>query len=360
MSRYVYLEIKNKHLIPDNVVAKYKMQGFNITMEKEFKSINGLMKHIRNDASKTIEIGGSRQKKLLRLDGYYHGYKGYRFYRKADKKIEFDSYVQLHAVIEYDMALKTLFYPEIMFLETSLKNYTLEKLLETANSSKFNVIFDKLIYESDTKDNSKKNYKFKQRNNVYGKLTSAYMHSSMIQHFYNKDNYVPIWAIFEILTMGDFANLLSATNESFRKSLSLELRLNQPNDSNGKLLQSMIFILKDLRNAIAHNGVIFDCRFNQAFTSSRTGSAVKECLRNDIGLDCIDLNSIYDYGILVGYLLFKLDVPFTRIKRFGIGLKSIKEEIEKRVPRSISQVIIPTSANEDLKRLMNLRVYLDK
>lgn len=41
------------------------------------QTINGLMRHLRNDCN--IQIKGSFQKQQLISYGYYHGYKGYRF-----------------------------------------------------------------------------------------------------------------------------------------------------------------------------------------------------------------------------------------------------------------------------------------
>lgn len=41
------------------------------------------MKHLRKNG---IEIYGSTNKKQLRNLGYYHLYKGYRFYRKSDNR----------------------------------------------------------------------------------------------------------------------------------------------------------------------------------------------------------------------------------------------------------------------------------
>ena len=41
------------------------------------QTINGLMRHLRNDCK--IQISGSYQKQQLTSYGYYHGYKGYRF-----------------------------------------------------------------------------------------------------------------------------------------------------------------------------------------------------------------------------------------------------------------------------------------
>ena len=44
-----------------------------------YKSLNGLMRHLRNQG---IDIRGTTDKRLLRNSGYFHGYKGYRFFKQ--------------------------------------------------------------------------------------------------------------------------------------------------------------------------------------------------------------------------------------------------------------------------------------
>ena len=63
-----------------------------------YKSINGLMKHLRDNG---IEINGSKQKKQLRNYGYYHVYKGYRFFQQSNKKIPFSKFDEIDATIRF-------------------------------------------------------------------------------------------------------------------------------------------------------------------------------------------------------------------------------------------------------------------
>ena len=44
---------------------------------KDHKSTDALMRHLRNNG---IAISGSSQKRQLINTGYFHGYKGYRFF----------------------------------------------------------------------------------------------------------------------------------------------------------------------------------------------------------------------------------------------------------------------------------------
>lgn len=83
--------------------------------------------------------------------------------------------------------------------------------------------------------------------------------------FYNNVNYneVPLWAIFEILTMGDFGYLLSCLTIDMREKVSRAIGINLSSDTYRELLYKYVYALKDLRNAIAHNDVVYDTRFKK-------------------------------------------------------------------------------------------------
>ena len=57
------------------------------------KSINALMKYLRD--KKHIAINGSSQKQKLRNIGYYHGYKGYRFFTSPSNHLSYTDFNQL-------------------------------------------------------------------------------------------------------------------------------------------------------------------------------------------------------------------------------------------------------------------------
>lgn len=93
------------------------------------KSVDGLMRYLRD--KKGISISGSTQKRKLRNIGYYHGYKGFRFIGKSTNAIPYTDFKELMAIYEFDMQLKSLLYPQLMFIETALKNYVLEEIAKT-------------------------------------------------------------------------------------------------------------------------------------------------------------------------------------------------------------------------------------
>lgn len=107
------------------------------------KSINSLMTYMRNE--KNISIQGSSQKRKLRYMGYFYGYKGYRYCGSPSSLFPFTDFNELKAIYDFDMKLKALLYPQIMFLETAIENYALEVILEEAHSSHFADIYSKIM-----------------------------------------------------------------------------------------------------------------------------------------------------------------------------------------------------------------------
>lgn len=55
-------------------------------MPMSYKTTNDLMQHLRDNG---IAISGETQKQQLVTTGYYHGYKGYRFFKSAGARLPF-------------------------------------------------------------------------------------------------------------------------------------------------------------------------------------------------------------------------------------------------------------------------------
>ena len=105
-------------------------------------TIYQLMKYLRNHHSITVK---GNQAQALRNIGYYHGFKGYRFIRNPSQRIPLTSLDEVIALNTFDMQLKTLFYPKVMFIENALKSYVIESILLDSKSENLDVIFNKSI-----------------------------------------------------------------------------------------------------------------------------------------------------------------------------------------------------------------------
>lgn len=63
--------------------------------------------------------------------------------------------------------------------------------------------------------------------------------------------------------MGDFGYLLSCLTIDMREKVSRAIGINLSNDTYRELLYKYVYALKYLRNAIAHNYVVYDTRFKK-------------------------------------------------------------------------------------------------
>lgn len=309
-----------------------------------YKSTDALMRHLRDNG---IAISGSAQKQQLINTGYFHGYKGYRFFVSASNRLPFTAYNEINATIQYDTKLKSLLYGRMMFIETALKNIALNTIMAEVRSNSVYDLYAKAISSyknapAGTREDIKKKYQIAKLNlqgSIQNAIAAAYRKENpKITHFYNNINYseVPLWAIFEILTMGDFGHLLSCLTITMREKISREIGLNLSCDTNRELLYKYVYALKDLRNAIAHNDVVYDTRFRK-FDPSRP---MKQCLILEMGLPYINFKTIGDYMILICYYLKLLKVSRLDIKAFIREFEKITREYEASVNANVSAVTI--------------------
>lgn len=322
-----------------------------------YKKTDALMRHLRNSG---ISIKGSVQKRQLINTGYYHGYKGYRFFGNSRRRLPFISYNEIYATIQYDSALKSLFYGKMMFIETAVKNIALERILINSNSESIQAMLDKVIssYHNAPSSATQEQRKRLQQNklnlskSIQISLANAYNKGRpQITHFYNNAGYagVPIWSLFEIMTMGDFGYLLSCLTFDVRDDISRHLGLNLSADTNRELIYKYMYTLKDLRNAIAHNAVVFDTRFRNIDPSR----AMKQCLMIEIGLPYINFKTIGDYVILLCYYMHLLHLPKTEIKAFIREFERIIDNYKTQVSPAVSSVVLHPDLQSRLTLLKN-------
>ena len=302
------------------------------------------MRHLRENG---ISISGSLQKRQLRNTGYFHGYKGYRFFGTSLNRLPFTSYDEVYATIQYDSALKGLLYGKMMFIETAVKNVALESILQYIRSENIQDMYNKAVssykkcpsfFTSDQKKKAQQN-KLSLEGTIHSSLSRAYKSDNpKITHFYNNVGYsgVPLWSLFEILTLGDFGFLLSCLTFDVRDDISRRLGLNLSADTGRQLIYKYIYALKDLRNAIAHNSVIFDTRFRNIDPTK----AMKRCLEQEIGLPYVNFKSIGDYIILMCYFLKLLGMTKTEIKAFIREFERITVQYRDSVNPAVAEVVI--------------------
>lgn len=322
------------------------------------KSINGLMKYLKKKHS--IQIDGSHHKKQLKCIGYYHGYKGYRYIKKPKNRIKFNDFDEIMSIIDFDNKVKALLYPQVMFIETALKSYALEIIIQDGKTENFSEIYSNLMTDYKSYSNQSDNYKdaYKKRMDTYNRIQNVIANSyasdnNIVSHYLKNDESIPIWAIFEIITLGEFGNLISTFNLQTRKNISKDIGLNISFDSSGKLVENIIFIIKDLRNAIAHNNVVFDTRFRKR----NINKTLLKALSYDTGIQGINFNSITDYIILAVYILKKLNKSNKELNKNINEFIKIAENLKENIPQAVYDQIILTN---DLQKLQILKNFLKK
>ena len=319
-----------------------------------YKTTDALMRHLRESG---IAINGGKQKRQLINTGYFHGYKGYRFFENSQRRLPFVSYDEVYATIQYDSEIKALLYGKMMYIETAVKNISLESILVNANSESIQDMYDKVVSgynnapATATPEQKKKlqQNKLNLQNSIQSSLVYAYKKNNpRITHFYNNVGYsdVPVWALFEIMTMGDLGYLLSCLIYDVRDDISKRLGLNLSCDTDRQLIYKYIYTLKDLRNAIAHIAVVFDTRFRNIDPTS----AMKQCLKLDIGLPYVNFKTIGDYIILMCYYMKLLKVSKTEIKAFIREFERITDNYINKVNANVSAVVV----HPDLKSRMSI------
>mgnify|MGYP002089864478 FL=1 len=229
-----------------------------------------------------------------------------------------------------------------------------------ANSESIQDMYDKVVSgynnapKSATVEQRRKlqQNKLNLQNSIQSSLANAYKKNNpRITHFYNNVGYsdVPIWALFEIMTMGDLGYLLSCLTYSVRDDISKRLSINVSCDTDRQLIYKYIYTLKDLRNAIAHNSVVFDTRFRNIDPTS----AMKQCLKIEVGLPYVNFKTIGDYIILMCYYMKLLRVSKTEIKLFIREFEIITEKYRQSVNSDVAAMVIHPDLNSRMNILKN-------
>ncbi|MBE3569464.1 MAG: Abi family protein, partial [Bacillales bacterium] len=171
----------------------------------------------------------------------------------------------------------------------------------------------------------------------------------VVEHFYHKDEYVPIWAIFEVISLAEFGNFVACANINMKRDIARLLDINVAYDTDGKMTERSIFLLKDLRNALAHNDAIFDTRFKR----SNVNQTLSQMLTNETNIPNITFNTIVDYLILMIYLQKNMKVAKTELQQIVKKFEVIADKFRKNIPVSIFNQILYTDTRNKLQFLKN-------
>lgn len=113
------------------------------------------------------------------------------------------------------------------------------------------------------------------------------------------------------------------------------------------LPQRLIYSIKDLRNSIAHNDVIFDTRFRTGNIDKQVSNAILNATR----VSNVNFTTITDYLVLIIYIMKLLGETKTEMKRVISGYTDIVEKLRTQIPISVFNQIIYTDNNAKIKAL---------
>lgn len=317
--------------------------------KKAVITLNSLMRHMRESG---IEISGSAEKQQLLLIGYFHGYKGYRYTQTPENRIPFSGFSQLVSIVDFDSEIKAALYRPVMQLETALKSIATEEILKAAQSESLNIIMEKLMHaEGHKKASDYRKRKYQVRDMIHASLTEAYSNKRghIVSHYYNADKGVPIWAIFETITLGQFARFIDLLDPAVKIAISEHLKIPLNLNTNGALLPKIIYLLQDVRNAIAHNNVIFDGRHHKTRAVDQT---IRQYISSLIGIRSLDFSSIVDDILLIFVLLTNLQTNKNVLINSVERIANAFTEVYTHLGASLYMRIIPNDSQNKLRSLI--------
>lgn len=248
-----------------------------------------------------------------------------------------------------------------MFIETAVKNIALNRIMIDSNSESIQKMLNNVVMSynnlpatsNEAQKKKAQHNKLRLENSIHSSISRAYdKDNPQITHFYNNSNHngVPLWALFEIITLGDFANLLSHLTFDTRDHITSDLGIQAAAiDTNRELIYRYLYMLKDLRNAVAHNAVVFDTRFR----TSDPSRAMTENLKNAFCLPYVNFKTIGDYLILICYYLELLKVSKTEIKSFIRDFEKNTNNYCRAVDSRVSRVVVHPDLTARLQMLKN-------
>ncbi|HFI0404690.1 TPA: Abi family protein [Streptococcus suis] len=320
-------------------------------MKKESKTgltSSGLVDYIFKNHK--IDIQDDDSVTLLNM-GYYHGYKRYRFVKKfnSDGILPVSSFKEIEAIYNFDMKLKGLFYPIVMLVETALKNRTIDSIVAESSSGIEDILEHQLAcYMDYPEDHEKYSNKLDQynetRQNILDTIDYYSDKNEVIKHYLKSDYQIPLWAYFEVITLGQFSRFLGSLTKSSREKLNQDFTI-IPNRSNS--LELVVNALIELRNATMHNSVIFDANF-----SSGVSKALKKQIKQDLGLSTFTCVFIEDYFILLIWTLKLLKFDTVDLNNYINQFNEIVERFDVSLNnRDILFKIISTNSKTSIQQL---------
>jgi abortive infection bacteriophage resistance protein len=260
-------------------------------------------------------------------------------------------------LVEFDESIKSIMYLPLMQLETTIKSICCDKIVTTIKSDSFLTVFEKAMNKNGTTKNKEiTSKKLKCRNTIYSSMTRRYGCSSkIVSHFYDKDTYIPLWGIIEELTLGELSDLIITLTPQINLAISKELGIPSNYNTEGKLLSKIILIVKEFRNATAHNKVVFDGRYKEF----QKRKSIGELLSKITSIENISFNSVIDDIVMVIFLMKNLKFNKKTLIKVVNQLISEIEKLYNKLGYDLYNKCLPFDSRDKLIKLKKFIVKKD-
>lgn len=132
---------------------------------------------------------------------------------------------QVVALYDFDTQLKTLFCSRVMAIEIALKNYTLEAVIRDAKSEAFEDIWRASL--TDYRSCSGRPYReaWEKRQRLRSEIDGIIFdyRRPVIGRFRDAGKDTPIWAIFEVMTLGNFGAFYDCLDKRVKTAIVRDL-----------------------------------------------------------------------------------------------------------------------------------------
>lgn len=290
-------------------------------MEDKIKDIQTIEELLEYLISLDLETLIYKSTEIINIS-FYFGLKEYEYVKRRSKILSFNNYNDIINLYVYDIKLKELILSKILFIESSLKSTITIILLSYLKSDKVKTFLESAI---ESYSNSPSFY------NEIQKLKSEENYTKIKNIiFQNNSNTNSTLIAIKEMSFGQLGLLYKCLISELREKIRDSLNINVENDTNKELIGDYIYLLKNLRNACAHNNIIYDSRFKE---SRDIKDRMKINLVKEIKVFRLNFNDIIDYIILISYFLKHLGLNKKEIYEFVLKFENITNTLYKLISK---------------------------
>lgn len=229
-------------------------------MAKPFKTLDEQIELLKN---RNLIISDHEKAKSYLLEHSYYNVINVssKFFKQqgSDLYIEGTTFEEIRAVHIYDSELKSIIFKNILTAEKHLKSSLAYRFGEKFKDITYAYLRTETYGDNNLLDTSKTISNLSSV--IRSHLRTSYRNS--IKHYYNNHNDIPMWVLINELSLGQtyylFKNLDNQLKNMIARDLNrfLEDNVSIQTTLEASTLEKYLINLKDIRNSVAHDNVIF-------------------------------------------------------------------------------------------------------